>query len=612
MFQTKFNKGRNMHIKIVNSYKSLITGKEVELPDFCVLTGKNGSGKSHFLEALSQRNISEIRIDETLVANTEVKYIGFNGLNPQINSACDQNTLYQITQECKEFLFNAQNRWKRVNVTADKHHWLLENRDQFAHNRNRSILFVTAIENILKKVKKDFDEISEDEFNFYIDILDLEEKDTFRGQFATIFKSYYIRYDENEYNKYENEKRHTGHVVLSDEEFVDMYGPKPWEFVNNILKDANLPYVVSDPEGSNRNSTFHFCLKNSENNIEIQPSDLSTGEKVLMSLALAIYNSSEDSIKNKVLLIDEPDAPLHPEFSKFLLATLKNHVVRKAGVKVIISTHSPTTVAMADEESIFEMDRDQKIPIKVTREQALSILTKGIPSLRVSIDKRRVVFVESQYDAENYEKIFELVSAFSSFETQLSFHASHNRSGTNCDDVFSLLGKLQFVDGTYGLVDFDNKNSSTNNVKVMGELGEKRYTIENYILDPIFIGLALIRDNLAHGPQNISYMGFASATHEMRQSLVDWILNELDFNGSKVNYATISGEIFSVDANWFTMKGHELEEKIKTKWGGINQIIASYRNKGDNALKCALLDKTIRDYPQFLSNDFVDLFRSFV
>ena len=55
-----------------------------------------------------------------------------------------------------------------------------------------------------------------------------------------------------------------------------------------------------------------------------------------------------------------------------------------------------------------------------------------------------------------------------------------------------------------------------------------------------------------------------------------------------------------------------LEEKIKTKWGGVNQIISSYRNKGDNALKSALLDKTIRDYPQFLSNDFVDLFRLFV
>ena len=601
-----------MHIKIIKPYKSLIAGREVELPDFCILTGKNGSGKSHFLEALSQRSFSEIIVDATPVADTEVKYIAFNKLNPDINPDCNQNTLNQITQECKQFLFDAQNRWKRLNVTTDKHRWLLENKDRIAHNSIRSILLVAAIENISKKAKKDFDEITEDEFNFYIDILDLEEKDAFRGQFATIFKSYYIRYDENEYNKYENETRRTSHVVLSDDEFVDMYGPKPCEFVNGILKDANLPYKVSDPEGSNRNSTFHFRLKNAEKNIEIKPSDLSTGEMVLMSLALAIYNSSEDSIKNKVLLIDEPDAPLHPEFSKFLLATLKNHVVQKAGVKVIISTHSPTTVAMADEESIFEMDRDQKIPLKVTKEQALSILTKGIPSLRVSIDKRRVVFVESQYDAENYEKIFELVGAFSTFETQLSFHACHNRSGTNCDDVYTLLDKLQFVDGTYGLVDFDNKNSSTRNVKVMGESGEKRYTIENYILDPIFIGLALIRDNLTHCPQNISYMGFASASHEIRQSLVDWVLSELNFNGPKIDYKTIGGEIFSIDSSWFTMKGHELEEKIKTKWGGVNQIISSYRNKGDNALKSALLDKTIRDYPQFLSNDFVDLFRLFV
>ena len=315
---TMRKKDYNMHIKIINPYKSLIAGQEVDLPDFCVLTGKNGSGKSHFLEALSQRNISEIIVDGTPIANTEVKYIEFNGLNPQINSACDQNTLNQITQECKAFLFGAQNRWKQSNVTVDKHRWLFDNRDRIAHNSNRSILFVAAIENISKKAKKDFDEITEDEFSFYIDILDLEEKDAFRGQFATIFKSYYIRYDENEYNKYENEKRHTSHVVLSDEEFVDMYGPKPWEFVNSILKDANIPYMVSNPEGSNRNSTFHFRLKNAEKNIEIKPTDLSTGEKVLMSLALAIYNSSEDSIKNKVLLIDEPDAPLHPEFSKLI------------------------------------------------------------------------------------------------------------------------------------------------------------------------------------------------------------------------------------------------------------------------------------------------------
>ena len=126
-----------------------------------------------------------------------------------------------------------------------------------------------------------------------------------------------------------------------------------------------------------------------------------------MSLAMAIYNSAKKNIKNKILLIDEPDAALHPQFSKFLLETIKTYIVNKAGVKVIITTHSPTTVAMADEESIFEMNLEEKIPHKVSKEKALSILCEGIPSLRVSIDKQRVVFVESSYDAENYHKIFD-------------------------------------------------------------------------------------------------------------------------------------------------------------------------------------------------------------
>ena len=95
-----------------------------------------------------------------------------------------------------------------------------------------------------------------------------------------------------------------------------------------------------------------------------------------------------------------------------LIETIKNYIVKDAGVNVIITTHSPTTVALADEDNLFEMNREKKIPEKVTKEHALSILCEGIPSLRVSIDKQRVIFVESNYDADNYGKLFELVKKY--------------------------------------------------------------------------------------------------------------------------------------------------------------------------------------------------------
>ena len=51
-------------IKIKEKYKSLIARTEFELSDFCVLTGKNGSEKSHLLEAISNKS--------NLPKNTEI------------------------------------------------------------------------------------------------------------------------------------------------------------------------------------------------------------------------------------------------------------------------------------------------------------------------------------------------------------------------------------------------------------------------------------------------------------------------------------------------------------------------------------------------------------
>jgi predicted ATPase len=65
-------------IKIKKQYKS-INLCEFELPDFSVLTGLNGSGKTHLLEAISNEEFSDVSVNGKKISN--IRYIPFNGLN---------------------------------------------------------------------------------------------------------------------------------------------------------------------------------------------------------------------------------------------------------------------------------------------------------------------------------------------------------------------------------------------------------------------------------------------------------------------------------------------------------------------------------------------------
>lgn len=336
-----------MRVRINKEYKSLIANKEFELPDFCILTGKNGSGKSHLLSSFVQDNVTQVFIGEEQISTNRIKYIQFNGLNPNIKSDCNKQSITEKISQFWNSFIQQKNRLHSNSSSVDqKISYIYNNWNNFVGNKELVDSYKIALENISKRLKKNILDLTEDDVRQNIDVSDLDVKDTFSGEFATIFKAYQIAYDENQYKIFKNQKNGSSLPVYSDEEFFNLYGPKPWIFINKILKAAGLPYEVNNPEDTDRDSTFHFVLKNPVLGIQIQPTDLSTGEKVLMSLAMAIYNSAEKSIKNKVLLIDEPDAALHPEFSHFLIETIKNYIVKDAGVNVIITTHSPTTVAL--------------------------------------------------------------------------------------------------------------------------------------------------------------------------------------------------------------------------------------------------------------------------
>ena len=79
--------------------------------------------------------------------------------------------------------------------------------------------------------------------------------------------------------------------------------------------------------------------------------------KILMSLCLATFNRKMSRRQPSLILLDELDAVLHPSMIKAYIYCLKEFMV-KNGTRVIIATHSATTVSMLEEGEIFRIERE--------------------------------------------------------------------------------------------------------------------------------------------------------------------------------------------------------------------------------------------------------------
>lgn len=591
-----------MHIRIKNKHKSIQSGVEFDLPNFTVLTGKNGSGKSHLLETISTNGLSEI-MDGQDVMRT-IKYIKFNDLNPQFQEEISEDDVKN----------SWRNTWNQLNQYLQSYR-----RNPRGYNNS----FQRLIQQYDPKTQKfiqywyelagnDVEKLTE---NLFYENYEISREDLFASQIGTIFKLYQTRLDENKMNEVSNKEEGTSLPVLSNEQFEQKYGRKPWDVINEMMRTAHLPYEVEAPARFRPSINYHLQLIDRQRNIKIQVNDLSTGEKVLMSLALSIYSTEEKAARPDVLLIDEPDAPLHPEYSNYLIQAIKESIVDKSGVRVIITTHSPTTVAMSPEESIYQMNRDLSRPVKVTKQQAINLLTKDLDNMRVSIEERRQVFVESKYDVGFYNRLYKCLSANNVFTTVPFFLAAKSGDGSNCQDVKDIANALRQHgnDLVYGVIDYDGHNQGNQYVCVVG--GGKRYAIDNYIFDPIYVAFLLIREHVVTSEhmgigRNLTFTQLHTLTHYELQIMIDYVASLLGFdNNNKTSYDVLKPDTFEVSSEWFTIQGHDLEEKITQKWGMLYGIKHGH---GDDYLKNYVLDNVIVEFPQFIAQEVKELFEKFV
>ena len=84
-----------MRLSFLKIHKSIVSFPEIELPNFVVLTGVNGAGKSHLLEAIEN---SSIQVDDIVVNDQTrpIRRFDWASLTPHDTGAFAP---YQITQE---------------------------------------------------------------------------------------------------------------------------------------------------------------------------------------------------------------------------------------------------------------------------------------------------------------------------------------------------------------------------------------------------------------------------------------------------------------------------------------------------------------------------------
>ena len=505
-------------------YKSIVHINGIDLPDIAIITGANGSGKSHLLQAISLGCVST---SATTDFRREVSRFDWNTIVPNDNGSYSIATRTAKIEEAIARFKDARNNvlltiisniersphldQNLVNdlfdleAASDPHQlkYYTNDSQKTTANQVRSWLpqygqnFVNIAGSNDIEIKSKLRELwaenhsllmfgKSDEIRKKLIITDESTVNIFAQQFAKIFVIYMQRWQENYLSRSEDKNS------LSDEEFIEVNRIPPWDFVNQILKESRLPFRINSPSRTNFVEPFEPRLTRIASGIEMHFNDLSSGEKVLMSFALCVYNVTGGHRVTfpKVLLLDEVDAPLHPEMVGVMLRVIQNILVDTHQIKVILTTHKPTTVALAPEGSIFQMLPEGPILDKISREKAVSLLTVGVPTMAFTTDLRLQVFTEANVDATAFGRMYQLYKSQLSGRRSIEFIESGRRTPSGDADsgrarVKDLVTKLRASGAVtiLGLVDWDGK---TENVEWVHELcGGKRHSIENLFLDPV-------------------------------------------------------------------------------------------------------------------------------
>lgn len=448
----------NISLKLTSRYKSLQDGFEWDnIPPFAVITGVNGVGKTQLLEVIkgrvngvNNRGVIQNIVREITSSNGPVKLIfsedttksglSLNGLIEYVKNS-DQRLvdIRNLNQQISSFRSSIDHYRFQLSQTTDRVERLrLDNKikghEEYILNCQKQIVQVTIyayeeeLDRIARILHKKVEELSEDEIRRLA--IDNFESLTTIDELTRFVANENLRYMKRVTHLAENHLKEEMEVLVAQE--------RPYQTINRIFHQYGFDYfdmLNPFPVDGKLNGEIRFIGKEGE---IVDYNSLSSGEQSIVQFVIWSYGQDFRGNRLNTMVLDEPDAHLHPSMCKMMVEIFSEMSAKKeiggGGIRIIITTHSPSTVAFTPEGSLFVMQREvdnKRVIIPTTSEAAVEILSDGIFTFsRVmssftmlsSSPKQNLVFVEGKTDVRHFTKAMQVLG----YDLDVEFFDMHD------------------------------------------------------------------------------------------------------------------------------------------------------------------------------------------
>ena len=381
------NNGANEHLVI----KNLIWEN---IPNFAVITGKNGVGKTQFLRQLWNVHNPERKKKVVFRDVSYSQHISDVSNNPDIFQLLNNSNKNDFVQSFKEYAITED-----VNVLGSLIHFnvgkdLKEKIDSGEYDNLNDESFADKVSKMIDSYPLNYD--MRDHISNPVSILN--QVFQLFDKRSKIHQHEYRDFSKSEvlFNFFCKEKNITienvgsyknFHKKLTNPMFIEKLIKKyvekelkvehPCEEINKLLIKYKFPYQLLWETRNDGRKEIRFIRDSNKGFVSF--SELSSGEKVILDLLAWLFyfkglsaeeNKKLDITRTNLMLLDEPDSHLDPTNLEIFFDIVYDEFVKAFNIQVLMTTHRMDTVKLAPEKSVFIMENGYEI--RCNKEVALS------------------------------------------------------------------------------------------------------------------------------------------------------------------------------------------------------------------------------------------------